>query len=435
MAELKNKKTQKPKKTRQLQVYDEERPAAVNEYYIKFSSRFKAAKFASVIILAVFLILMLGKYRSSITYDNFKYLIRDLDTSYSAGGGGSFSSIRYDAQSNMRFSLFKNELAVVGSSRVSLYSSSGAQTLSEVTISAKPILEVSDKYILLYDLGSYNLTLYNSFTKVLEKTYDSPIFGAEICDSGAFAVITRSLEAKYEILFCNGSFTPVAKYYKNKYVIDVAIRSDGGEIAILSTDSVGGNFSSELMVCQANSKEAKYTYTIDNSYPIAVKYLDGGKLFVMFDNKMIFYDADGVKVNQYDISGKQPVCMNTNGNRVAAVIGTSIVNSENNIMVFDTDGNILYNDFINIKVKDISVTNDRLYILSTSTAIRVSDYQNGLAASHKDEVSVPGSSLRIIGVSDDGREAKKCALICTDTAAYNIFDEIESEKVETETDF
>lgn len=409
---------------RQLQLYEEERPIAVNEYYISLSHRFRIVKFAVLIALVVFLILMLGKYRDSITYNNFKYFIRDFDTLSSVGSGESFLTVRYDAQSNMRFAVFKNQLAVVGSSKISLYNSTGSQTLSETVNTAKPVISASDKYMIVYDLGGYKLTLYNSFTKVLERTYDYPIYGAEICDGGAFAVLTRSIEAKYEIIFSSEHFTPAAKYYKNKYVIDIALKSGGDEIAILSADSVGGDFSSEIMACSTSSDKVKFTYTIDNSYPIAAEYLDGGNLFVLLDNKIIFYDSEGIRIQQYDISGRSPVCMDSNGKRIAVIISTSVVNNESDIMIFDTDGNILYNNTINIKVNDVSVSDDRLYILSTSTALRVSDYQYGAGKAVTDEVSIPGRTMKILALYDDGREPKKCAIICTDTGSFTIFDEI-----------
>jgi|GEM_PF-453239 len=413
------------------QLHDEgSGPPQENKYYLSVSSRYRAAKISTVIMLIVFLIMMLARHRDSITYDNFKYLIRDLDTSYAvtSSSGGSFSSIRYDAQSNMRFTVFRNEIAVAGSSKVALFNNLGTQTLSESAISARPVLKASNKYMLLYDLGGEKITLYNSFTKVLEKSFQYQIYDAEICDSGAFAVLTRSLEAKYEVLFCNGSFTPTARYYKNKYVIDIALSNDGGEIAILSADSTGADFTSELMVCATNSSESKYTYTIDNAFPIAVKFFDNGSLAAVFDSRIIFYDSDGAKLRQYDTSGGRLSCMDATGKNLVIVLGTNAVNSENNVIIFDTEGNILYNTFEDVKIKDAALTYDRIYLLSTDSVIRVKNYAG---TSERDEIDVTGNALRLLALTDAGREPKKCAVVCTETGAYAVFDEIVRQEAET----
>jgi hypothetical protein len=416
----------KPKNTdiklAQIQSENAEAPSE-NKYYLSVSSGFRAAKVVTVIMLMVFLIMMLAGYRDSITYDNFKYLIRDLDTSYavSSSGAGSIATVRYDAQPNMRFTVFRNEIAVAGSSKVALYNNMGTQTLSESAISAAPVLKASDKYMLLYDLGGLKVTLYNSFTKVLEKSFQYQIYDAEICDSGAFAVLTRSLEAKYEVLFCNGSFTPSARYYKNKYVIDIALSGDGGEIAILSADSTGADFTSELMVCATNSSEAKFTYTIDNAFPIAAHFFADGGLAAIFDNRIIFYDSDGVKLRQYDTSGGRLSCMDATGKNLAVVLGTNAVNSANNVIIFDTEGNILYNTSEDAKIKDAALTDDRLYLLATCSVVRVKNYA---VIPEREEIATAGSVLRLLALSDAGREPKKCAVLCTETSSYAVFDEI-----------
>lgn len=416
------------KNGKSVKPYESRRPAEVNEYYMTLSSRFRAAKLAALILFVLFLILMLGRYRSSITYDNFRYLIRDLDTSYSISGGASFASIRYDAQTNMRFQMFRDELAVAGSSRISLYNSSGMQTMSEAEITASPVLEASDKYLMMYDLGSYRLTLYNSFTKVLEETFSYPIYGAEICDSGAFAVLTGSLEAKYEILLYNSSFSPAVRYYKNKYVIDIALRDDGREIAILSTDSTGGNFTSELMVCAADSSEPKFTDTIESTFPLSVQYHTDGRFSVVCENRILFYDTEGVRTNQYDLAGMQLACIDATEDRLAVVAGTNIVNSENHVLVFDTEGNLLYNELIPMKLTDVAVTADRLYLLSTERVLRIRNYTGDETTILRDETETAAGVVDILAVWEDGAQ---CALMCTETATYNIFDETGKPAAET----
>ena len=74
--------------------------AEINEYYISCSRVFMTIKYVLLVILAIFVVVMLAVYRSSITYDNLAYLLRDFGTEYSSGAA-VFSDLRYDEQENM----------------------------------------------------------------------------------------------------------------------------------------------------------------------------------------------------------------------------------------------------------------------------------------------------------------------------------------------
>ena len=59
--------------TRELEVRPE---AQVNEYYIDIANKFKTAKFIIIILLVVFMLFMISVFRSDVTLENCKYLIR-----------------------------------------------------------------------------------------------------------------------------------------------------------------------------------------------------------------------------------------------------------------------------------------------------------------------------------------------------------------------
>ena len=53
--------------------------AAYNKYYMRVASRFGVAKWITLLLFTVYLLAMLALGRSSITYENFMYLLRDFN--------------------------------------------------------------------------------------------------------------------------------------------------------------------------------------------------------------------------------------------------------------------------------------------------------------------------------------------------------------------
>lgn len=98
--------------------------AKAGDYYAALSRRMGIAKWAMIVALPVFLAVMLSVYRSNITYDNLKYLMRDF-SSDRGEAALKFTDISFEEQTSLDSLIFRGELAVVGSSNVTLYNSTG----------------------------------------------------------------------------------------------------------------------------------------------------------------------------------------------------------------------------------------------------------------------------------------------------------------------
>ena len=66
----------------------------VNRYYMAVSKRYRVARYLTVVLLVVYLLVMLLFYRENITYANFVYLARDLDSDTQLSIG-EYSDITY----------------------------------------------------------------------------------------------------------------------------------------------------------------------------------------------------------------------------------------------------------------------------------------------------------------------------------------------------
>jgi len=65
-----------------------------NKYYLHVSGVYRAAKWGALLLFTLFLVLMLVLQRDNITYENFRYLLRDLNLSSSVDG--AYASLVFD---------------------------------------------------------------------------------------------------------------------------------------------------------------------------------------------------------------------------------------------------------------------------------------------------------------------------------------------------
>lgn len=385
---------------------DDEAPA-VNSYYIAIADRYRWAKLLSVILLVAFLLIMLLFYRKNITYGNLMYLIRDLDTGV-VSAVGKYADISYERQYAPSFALFRDRIAVAGASGFRLYNASGSKELDYESAYGDPRLVTGNKYALLYDAAGKSYSMYTTIARVLNSEADRVIEDAAVADDGTYALLTGSDESKYLITVYSPDFKPVVKYYKDKYVIDIALDSKGEHMAVLSAGAAGAGASCEIMFCTVGS-EKTVSAELQNTMPLFAGYTDNGKLAVVCDNKVLFYDGDTL-CGQYDIAGAVPVGFDLSGDYLALAVSKNAVGSENDIILFDTDGNIIYNNTINEKVRMIAADGNRsVYVLYED---KVQQY--AVSGGEPATETLRGEALDILPASGG-------AVICETGGTYSLF--------------
>ena len=126
-----------------------------NRYYAKVAALYRAAAAVTGVVLVLFCMLVLAVGNEYITYDNLTYLARDFDLTI-RNEGETASVISYPRHEALKFASYKTGMAVAGSDVLTIFDSAGI-VLSEDTLNyTTPCLDVSDKYVLAYDLGGKN---------------------------------------------------------------------------------------------------------------------------------------------------------------------------------------------------------------------------------------------------------------------------------------
>lgn len=324
----------------------EEKPK-FSRYYMAISRRYRLMRYLTIVVLVVFLLVMLIFYRENITYSNLMYLMKDLDTD-SQINVGAYGDISYDQSFYDDFHLFRQKIAHASSKGFTLHSQTGAVDLRSEEILSDPRLETGEKYALMYDAGTTRYWMYTTIAKVLSAECEFDIEDACVSDSGRYALLTKSDESRFLVTAYSQDFTPVTEYYMDKFVIDMAMDATGENIAIASTDVSMSGVSCELLLGKVGTQEKK-NFEFPGIMPLYVQYTDDGKVVMICDSEMIIFDGKK-EAAHISFEGLTPGSFNIVKNTVAISFPTNVIGSENELRVYNTNGEMQFSTTIRDKV-------------------------------------------------------------------------------------
>lgn len=346
----------------------------VNEYYISVARKLRVFKYLTLIVLIVFVSVMLLVFRESITYENLQYMLRDFNV---ASSGATFSTINFDTDGVSCTEVFRGDILTVGKKNISLYSISGNKILSQTVSYNAPCVSVSEKYFLAYDSEGKTYSVYNSYSKLFSEEFDYSVTDACVSDSGNYAVVTSTREYPYAIYVYNKDFKRIGEYYKNKYVMDILLSKDGEQLIILSFYAEGGDYRTEILLCDTSGKTEDRTVTISGRFPMMAEYNENGGFTVVTDGGAYVY-SDGAELLK-TVSLKDEILSRAAlGENSSALFYKKNKNaSETSVVLFDNEGNVIYNDCVYGKIVDAEMFEDGLYVLMDDSVILIDPKADG----------------------------------------------------------
>lgn len=378
-----------------------------NSYYLKISRGYKAAKFITLALFLGYLIFMMCMYRSAITYDNLMYLVRDFETDIDVSSRG-FEGIVYPASEKTSFTIYKDRLARATASDFTLYNTTGSVELKYDHSMENPCIEAGDKYALVYDIGGTSYSLYNTIARVSTKHTEYTIQGADMCDSGDFALITRSNENRYLVSFFDSSFRELTRVYKDTYVTDVSVDSDGDRYVLVSCDVEKNDFLAEIRCAEIRS-ETYNSFTLEGLLPLSAEWFDNGSFVVVCDGAAVFADRDGTLKNRCDFGNMNIVTAYVQGDRLLVTCSENSVGSSSKGMVFDTEGNIIMRFDRENRISNAVLSDNYAFYLSGEEIFRTD--MNGVTVSN----ASPAYAKALVPCFDN-------VAVCTDTGVIMGFE-------------
>jgi len=380
----------------------------INRYYLKVSKNYRNLVIVLMCLFLVYLAGVMTFFGEYITYDNIKYLIRDW-SAVTMPGSGDFTDIVYTADDSTGFISFRGGLALYDSDKYVYYDESGICLVEDEPGYADPAASVSDKYLLLYDIGGNGYTLYNQLTRIISRETDLAIITGDVADDGSMILVTRSRETKFTAEVYNSAFTKIMKIYKENYVLDAAISPDGKNIVICSAVASDTDFNLEVEICRTGASERTALMTYEHTMPLDVKAYDSG-FVLLCDNGLYYFDYDGHITASISFDGMMLSGADIHAEGAAVVGHVNALGSENRVIVCTGDGTVLCDRRINERVSGISASLDTsealAYIISGNSLLTV--FPDERIGQHEPE---SGEILALI-------PRKRGVLVCRESGAY-----------------
>ncbi len=369
-----------------------------NEYYEKISAGLGILQVLLYFSLFAFIVLSFFRNTDLITYENFYFFFKDLNASAENTDVFNADSVSYPTSTNQSFSLYRKGLAVAGNNNVTVFTATGRQTVSYSIHYQNPVAVGSGRYLLVYEMGGERYSLYNSYTQIHSGKSEFPIYGAAMSDSGMYALLSASDTHISVVSLYNDHFALINRYSKNEYVMDVAINEKGTKLALLSSTATSGLFESKLTFYTPREAVEDVTVRVCDSLALSCAFTDGGGVGILCSDRVSYVSADATVTMEFLFDGREALCAALDKEGLAVCLKSSDISQKNDIIVFDKNGKMLYNESVPRKVEQIGRFEHSIFLLNSNGLTRidvsehtVTDYpcitdQCSILAVDKDEV-------------------------------------------------
>lgn len=342
---------------------------AVGEYYSAVSGKYRIAKFITILLLIVFLILSFTFLRDDITLENLRYLLKFISFT-NTETSISVAKISYPSGDPNRLELYMGDLCTLSPSGYALYDARGNQIMAEAINYVAPVLKVSDRYTLCYDMDGYSFTVLNSFSKLYDQTVDYPITAGAVSNEGYFAIAASSREYRTAVTLYNDDFKPVTRIYKNDHLMGMEFSPDGKTLALMTSGVFNGEFYTKIELVSVNSDKVTdqaeiaglgYNFFFTDTGYIAIT--DEGVNFfdsTLTPTKRIPHTS---QLSMADCSKKHLTCIYSDG----------ILGNSNLVNIYTSDGKLVYEGTLYDKLiaLDSDESGDFVFVLTGTTLTRI----------------------------------------------------------------
>ena len=377
--------------------YTDARESRINLYYEKISAALGILQVVIYLALFSFVVLSFLKNTSLITYQNFYYFFKDLNASAEAVDVFASDSVSYPTAEEQSFALYRNGLAVAGNQSVTVFTATGRQTVSQSIHYKNPIAVGAGKYLLVYELGGTQYSVYNSYTQLHMGTSDFPILGATVSDSGSFALISRSESANCTVSFYSDQFKLLRRYHRSGFVMGASLDEQGEHLAMLISTASDGRFVTRLELCDVRDEDedSMKTVEISDSLALSCHFMNNG-VGVLCENGFTFVASDGREVAEIAFSGSHLAACFMNEEYAAFCLENAPLSDEKQIIVFDKRGKMVYNETTKDRLIDLVVCDGVLFYYTAEEICRLE-----LSNLRSERMAYSVGERRILAVDSD----------------------------------
>lgn len=312
-------------------------------YYREISLRYGTAQVIGIMLLAVFVAVSLVTNTELLSANNLIYFAKDLTSSIAMRESEARDTLVYASDADNQFVLYRDGLAALGKDKLTVFTATGREAHSHLLSYETPRLVTSGRYLLSYNLGATEFSLYNSFTNVKTATTAQNIRNAAICNKGYYCLVTDGQESESRVELYNDSHRMISRYSLQEYTICAAIRDDAEELAVVSVSTKDGRMVTHIALVTPGDTEWGTTWTVADAYPVQCHYTDEGNLMLLTTNALYWFDASGQMLNSHAFSPSDVYSFRADGEGCVLMSRANAYNNDTRVEAFDKEGNRVYN--------------------------------------------------------------------------------------------
>ncbi len=360
----------------------------INEYYLRISKKLRNMKYLLLLCMAGALIITLWAYRNRLTYDNFRYLLRDMDE---AGNTAvSTDSVYYTANDTNNYMYFRGDLAIASSDGVRLHRALGNRSFKDEISLRAPSLAVSDKYMVAYDVGGKSFYVYNSISRVYSETTEHEIIDCAAASNGSFAVLTKNNIGGSLVRIYDKNFKLIGEITREEYAYSLEFLSDGRlSIALCLTDGV--SLYTNLLLYTPQSEDIDTTVRVGGLVLLCGK--TSGGYFVLCDSSVSFFNDSGERVFHRSFGTATVLYADTDGERVCVLLDQNTIGAKCGVYVFTKEGESHYSH-IGDGARGVTFAKDAVCVLYDGRLLVLGGDMNR-------EIEIPDGGKKLIGRHSD----------------------------------
>ena len=344
-----------------------------------------------------------------LTYTNFNYLFRDLNSAAEVAVN-NYNSISYSNDEMRVVKSYRGGIITASSTDMAIYNASGRKTLYLSESFVSPEIAASKKYAIVYDLGGNKYSVYNSFSRVGGEKLDYPISSVAVSDNGWFAVVSKDAQHSSVVYLYDDDLQLRNTYYfATARVFWADISDNGDKIAIFKTVADGDKFSTSVMVCEAGKDKSSFDVQISRGMVCGAGFLENGRIqAVCTDGYYQIDGADGKIIKSYVFDGKLAKRVSLTDDGCAVAISDNSGIAQNSILVFDKKGELVYNDTVDNGMLDMEYSSGCVFINQGESLLKI---------------NIKSGSSSVVNLDDKGNDiiiydSRNILLCCQTKAKY-----------------
>ena len=347
-----------------------------NAYYDNVSNVYHALFWIFLAALLVFICISMMCNLELFTYENFYYLAKDIGAA-SDLLSGTGDVINYETSvRNQAFALYRGGLAVGGDTGLQLFTATGRETLNTSPDYVQPVLDGSERYLLVYDIGEKRYSVYNSFVCVHHEECDYPVFAGAMSDSGYYTVVSESYTHAGVVSLYNDHFQLINRYNRTDMVTCTAINKAGNRVAFATAGIKNGQYVSTLAIAIPGESDTSVEMQFEGFFPYSVEFIDQQRLFLVGDTAAYIVSVDdGTVIRSIPFAGLRLAYADSNETYIALIFSVNPVTDTYRMIIGDKNGGLVADHTFNAGISQLSVYGEFVYLVAESGIVRIEPRQ------------------------------------------------------------